>query len=444
MKKKFRIKDYIKKHREELEKNPYVRKVGKTIQYAPEFKIIAIELKKKGISIRGIFESHGLPYKEPKSNIYITNWTKQYEEKGKDAFYKETRGHNVNGKSGRPKKEKIITEEKVLIQEKMIEALMKENDALKKQLSQGRKVKINKNKYVPTQLIFKFIDELKNEIDVPIQTLCKYFKISRSGYYKWIKSEDKRKKREHQDKLDFKLIKDIWDKHKEYGYPRITMCLRNDIGVIMNPKKVYRLMKKFNIRSIVRKKNPYRHLYDAYKEHHYFENILDRNFDIDEPGTVFATDITYLLFNGQRYYLSVVKDLCTREIVAWKVSQGLGINLSIDVIDQLVERYGKDKLKNTLIHSDQGMHYSTPTYVNKLKELGIIQSMSRRGNCLDNAKMETFFGHFKDECKYYKAKDIKSLETILKDYMYYYNNSRYQWTLKKMAPAQYKNHLLVA
>ncbi|QVK18488.1 IS3 family transposase [Mycoplasmatota bacterium] len=444
MKKKLRIKDYIKKHRDELEKNPYVRKVGKTIQYAPEFKIKAVELKKKGVSIREIFESHGLPYKEPKSNTYITNWTKQYEEKGKESFFNESRGRNINGKSGRPKKEAITADEKVLIQEKIIEAQRQEIEALKKQLWQGRKVKIKENKYVPTQLVFQFIDDLKTKINVPIQTLCKYFNVSRSGYYKWIKSANKRRQRELQDKSDFKLISDLWVKNKEFGYQRITMHLRNDLGVVMNPKKVYRLMKKNGIRSTVRIKDPYKHLKDSYKNHHTFENVLDRNFDVDEPGTVFATDITYLIFNGYRYYLSVIKDLCTREIVAWKVSQNLSLDLSLDVINQLVERYGEENLKNTLIHSDQGLHYTNSMYVNKLKELNIIQSMSRKGNCLDNAKMETFFGHFKDECEYYDATDIKSLRFILNDYMNYYNHKRYQWTLKKMAPAQYRSHLLAA
>ncbi|NLG81489.1 MAG: IS3 family transposase, partial [Bacilli bacterium] len=97
-----------------------------------------------------------------------------------------------------------------------------------------------------------------------------------------------------------------------------------------------------------------------------------------------------------------------------------------------------------MIHSDQGGHYTNPTYVNKLKDLGVIQSMSRRGNCLDNAKMETFFDHFKDECPFFKAKSYEDIVKKLSDYMYYYNNQRYQWRLKKMAPVQYRNHLLSA
>lgn len=100
--------------------------------------------------------------------------------------------------------------------------------------------------------------------------------------------------------------------------------------------------------------------------------------------------------------------------------------------------------KNTIIHSDQGVHYSSPLYIHKLKELNVIQSMSRRGNCLDNAKMETFFGHLKEECDYKQAKCFDDLYKIISDYIDYYNNSCYQWGLKKMAPTQYRDHLLAA
>jgi len=441
---KLKLKEYVLEHREELEKNPNVSKVGKTIQYAPEFKLKAVEMKNQGYSNREIFESNNLPYSENKSRAYISKWLKQYNEQGKESLFIENRGKYSNGKAGRPKKEEITVDEKLMIQEKIIEALKMENDSLKKLLWQGKKVKGNENKFMPTKKIFEFIDELKQKIDIPTVSLCEYFDVSKSGYYKWSKNLPKQQIREEQDVSDFNLINEIWLDDKTMGYQRITMELRNEHGVIMNSKKVYRLMKKYGIRSTVRKKNPYKHLIDAYKEHYYFDNLLDRKFDVKTPGTVFATDITYLIFNNQRYYLSAVKDLCTREIVAWKVSRGLGVDLSIDVVKQMVEKYGANKIKSALIHSDQGMHYTNPTYVNLLKSLGIKQSMSRRGNCIDNAKMETFFGHFKDECKYQDAKNLGEITNIVGDYMNYYNKGRYQWTLKKMAPAQYRNHLLAA
>lgn len=440
-----KIKEYIEKHKEDLKKNPNISKVNKTIQYSPEFKIKAVELKIAGYSNREIFELNGLPYRANKATNYISRWKSQYELYGKESFYKESRGRNINGKAGRPKKEEISVEEKVLIQERIIEAQRLEIEALKKQLRQGRKVKkINENEFMPTQLIFKFINDLKGNIKVSIQTLCKYFKVSKSGYYKWVKNAEKRKNRELQDKADFDLINFIWSKKKEYGYLRINMHLRNDLGVIMNPKKVYRLMKKYGISSTVRRKNPYAHLNDAYKQHYYFDNVLDRQFDVKKPDTVYATDITYLIWGNNRYYLSAVKDLGSSEIPVWKVSKGLGLDLSLGVIDKLVNKLGKNKMKGIMIHSDQGVHYTNPSYVTKLKGLGVIQSMSRRGNCLDNAKMETFFGHFKDECKYHEAQTFEDLVKIIDDYMNYYNNQRYQWNLKKMAPIQYRNHLLAA
>lgn len=445
---KIRIKEYIEKHRKELELNPNVLKVGKVIQYSLEFKIKAVEMKKAGYSAREIYESNGLPFCEPKSRDYIRNWLKQYEQYGKESFYTERRGRNSNGKSGRPKKKIELSDaEKVLIQEKLIEVLRKENEELKKEYRLGKEVKKSENELniKPTQDIFRYIYELKDQVKVSIGSLCKYYEVSRSGYYKWVKTIPNRQKREEQDYADFLVIKETWLKHKKkHGYLRINMDLKNDKGIIMNPKKIYRLMKKYGIRAEIRKSNPYLEIMRANKEHNYFDNKLNRQFDVKKPDTVFVTDITYLIYGNQKYYLSVVKELCTREIVAWKLSKGLGINLSLGVIDQLIKKYGKEKLKNTMIHSDQGVHYTNPLYVNKLRELNIIQSMSRRGNCLDNAKMETFFGHFKDECDYKQAKDFQELYKIVDKYMKYYNHKRYQWTLNKMAPTQYRNHLKAA
>src|SRR5690554_5906310 len=143
---KIRIKEYIEKHRKELELNPNVLKVGKVIQYSLEFKIKAVEMKKAGYSAREIYESNGLPFCEPKSRDYIRNWLKQYEQYGKESFYTERRGRNSNGKSGRPKKKIELSDaEKVLIQEKLIEVLRKENEELKKGYRLGKEVKKSEN-----------------------------------------------------------------------------------------------------------------------------------------------------------------------------------------------------------------------------------------------------------------------------------------------------------
>lgn len=244
-----KIKEYIEKHRSELENNPNVSKVGKTIQYTPEFKIKAVELKIAGYSNREIFDSNGLPYRPDKATSYLTKWKDQYDLRGKDSFFKETRGRNINGKTGKPKKEKELTnEEKVLIQEKLIEVLRKENEELKKEYRLGKEVKQSGNEFniKPTQDIFRYIHELKDQVKVSIESLCKYYEVSRSGYYEWVKTIPNRQKREEQDYADFVVIEETWLKHnKKHGYLRINMDLKNDEGIIMNPKKIYRLMMKY-------------------------------------------------------------------------------------------------------------------------------------------------------------------------------------------------------
>ena len=174
-------------------------------------------------------------------------------------------------------------------------------------------------------------------------------------------------------------------------------------------------------------------------------NILDRNFSQTEPFKTFGTDITYLRDgNGQRLYLSILRDIASGEVIAHYWSRWLGLDLSLEIIRQAVYSIGKDHLENSLIHSDQGFHYTQPTYIATLKDLSIVQSMSRKGNCIDNAPTESFFGHLKDELDLSLCYTNDQVSIAIDDYIYYYNNHRYQWTKNKMAPVEYRNHLLAA
>ncbi|PGK38361.1 hypothetical protein CN907_14710 [Bacillus anthracis] len=158
-------------------------------------------------------------------------------------------------------------------------------------------------------------------------------------------------------------------------------------------------------------------------------------------GTVH--DITYLFYGqGKKVYLSCVKDSTTREILAYHVSSSLQMDIVYQTLDKLKERLGDTTHPEALLHSGQGTHYTHPEFQSRVREMGIKQSMSRRGNCLDNAPMESFFGHMKDElnCKTFQTLD--TLQLVIKDYMEDYNYNRYQWTLKKMTPIEYRNHLL--
>ncbi len=206
----------------------------------------------------------------------------------------------------------------------------------------------------------------------------------------------------------------------------------------MNHKKIIRIMKENNLITQIRKKNPYRMIMKTDKEHRTAANILNREFKQIIPRKVLCTDITYLYYGmGQRAYLSAVKDIASHEIVGWKLSNNLSLKFVLDSISHL-----KSETSNAIIHSDQGVHYTHPTYIAKVKELNLTQSMSRRGNCIDNSPMESFFGHLKDEVECRRARTFQELNVMIGEYLKYYNNERYQWDLKKMTPIQYRNHLL--
>jgi putative transposase len=143
-------------------------------------------------------------------------------------------------------------------------------------------------------------------------------------------------------------------------------------------------------------------------------------------------------------YLSAVKDIASREIVAWNLSRHLHMDLVSDTIKYMENNKDVTSLKNILIHSDQGFHFTSPTFVSRIKELGMVQSMSRKGNCIDNSPMETFFGHFKDEVDCRSCKTFEELQKLTQEYINYYNNERCQWDLRKMTPVQYREHLLAA
>ncbi len=206
----------------------------------------------------------------------------------------------------------------------------------------------------------------------------------------------------------------------------------------MNHKKVLRLMKKYDLLSKVRKKNPYKQIAKATQEHRSMENILKRNFSWITPLQKLWTDISYLHYNGTRAYISILKDMITWEVISHKVSQNLWIWFVLDTIQD-----AKKQLQIwSLIQSDQWWHYTHPSYQKLLKENWFIQSMSRKWNCLDNAPTESFFGHMKDELEYTHCKTFSELQEYCDHYIQYYNTKRPQWERKKMTPVEYRNHLL--
>lgn len=284
--------------------------------------------------------------------------------------------------------------------------------------------------------------KLKNKIGF----FCELAGVSRSGYYNYFspRSISKRNRQESKDLESYKNILAAYNfKKRSKGAKQIKMTLQNEFSINYNLKRIRRIMKKNNLVCPHRKANPYRRMMKATKEHTVLPNLLNRDFKQGIPGKVLLTDISYLFFkNGQKAYLSTILDASTNEVLAYNISKSLKIDIVTNTIDMLLQSSRIKLNKDVFIHSDQGVHYTSPIFQKKLKENKIGQSMSRRGNCWDNAPQESFFGHLKDETY---LKDCETFEELVKeidDYMSYHNNYRCQWNLKKMTPVQYRNHLL--
>lgn len=269
--------------------------------------------------------------------------------------------------------------------------------------------------------------------------LCLLANVSRSGYYKWNAGSKEKAK----DYDDYVLIKEIFDRGKgKYGWRTLQMKLRSEKGIQMNHKKIQRIKKEYGLLTKIRRVNPYKAIMKKSQEHRTFDNLLDREFKQEIPRRTFSTDITYIPFKSRFAYLSVVKDIASREVVSWCVSPHLHIDIVLRTLERLKKNINISSLENVMIHSDQGNHYTNPQFITGVKNLGMVQSMSRKGNCIDNAPVESFFGHFKDDIDYDDCKTFEELSLRIGKYMEYYNNERHQWNLKKMTPVEYRNHLL--
>jgi putative transposase len=190
----------------------------------------------------------------------------------------------------------------------------------------------------------------------------------------------------------------------------------------MNHKKIQRIMRKYGMKTKIRKKNPYKQMMKKSLEHRVFPNILQREFNQPIPFKVFCTDITYIPFESKFVYLSVVKDIASGEVISWKLSRGLDMQFVINTISNM-EQFNCD---GAIIHSDQGFHYTNPAYIKAVSNLGMIQSMSAKGKCIDNSPIESFFGHMKDELDYKSCQTFTELRLKIDEYMRYYNNERKQ------------------
>lgn len=267
--------------------------------------------------------------------------------------------------------------------------------------------------------------------------------VSRSGYYNWVRNASARQFRELRDETDFALILDAYN-YRGYakGARSIHMRLLHQ-GIRMNLKKIRRLMKKYGLFCPIRKANPYRRMAKALRTNAVADNHVNREFRLHGPRKILLTDITYIPYNGKFCYLSVVKDAFTEQVLSYVVSKSLEVDFVLETVNQLIQKHGTSLDTKVMIHSDQGCHYTSIKFRELINNYGLRQSMSRRGNCWDNAPQESFFGHMKDELadKKFNWNSFSVVCADIDDWMDYYNNDRGQWNLGKLSPNEYYNYI---
>ncbi|MCL9807506.1 IS3 family transposase [Flavobacterium amniphilum] len=274
------------------------------------------------------------------------------------------------------------------------------------------------------------MDELRHKYD--LQLLLNHMNMARSSYYYYhAKAELKDKYSQVKE-----LIKSIYHDHKgRFGYRRITLILKQK-NIIINHKTVLKLMRVLGLKSLIRVKK-----YRSYRgeQGKIAPNVLQRNFKADRPNEKWATDITEFNVLGKKLYLSPIIDLFNGEIISYELSERADSKQVFTMLKAFFKKIANNT--NLILHSDQGWQYQMKQYQRLLKEKGVIQSMSRKGNCLDNAIIENFFGILKSELFHLKKyKCVNQLKKEIKEYIEYYNHKRIKLNLKGMSPVEYRAH----
>ena len=250
--------------------------------------------------------------------------------------------------------------------------------------------------------------------------MCRFFGVSRSGYYSYVGHLD-------QAAHDAELAAIISEQQKKcdktYGYRRMWKWLKNTRKIHRNPKTILRIMKKYELLSEIRRRRKWKQMG---QQLHKYENLLDRNFQADRPNHKWVTDISYIHTGQGVLYLSVIRDLFDNSIVAYKTGTSQSVNLVLDTI-RLAMQKEKKVAAELQLHSDQGSQYTSQAYFDLTKEYGITPSMSRRGNCYDNAMAENFFSILKTECIYrHQASTFEEARGLIDNYIHFYNHQRIQ------------------
>ena len=278
----------------------------------------------------------------------------------------------------------------------------------------------------------KYIIIYRRKDKYSISEMCRFLSVSRSGYYDFVKRMDIPSK----DLPLAEKIRECQEKcGKTYGYRRVHIWLERN-GIYHNPKTILRVMQKYSLLSVVRRKK-----YHNYGNVlHKYPNLLNRDFKADRPNQKWVTDISYIKTMQGTLYLSVIRDLYDNSIVAYKTGTKQNVNLVLSTISAAKK---KEKVTAELqLHSDQGFQYTSHSYFKLTQSYGIIQSMSRRGNPYDNALAENFFSILKTECIYRtKLKTYAEAKSLIDEYIYFYNHERLQLKTK-LTPIEKRNQFV--
>lgn len=255
--------------------------------------------------------------------------------------------------------------------------------------------------------------------EYPVLVMCRLFGVSRSGYYDYCK----RIGRPEPDTELAEVLREQQERCRQtYGYRRMWLWLEKQ-GVHHNPKTVLRVMKKYGLLAEIRRARKWVQMEE---QTHKYENLLNREFQADHPNRKWVTDISYIHTGQGVLYLSMIRDLYDNSIVAYKMATQQTVSLVLDTI-RLAKRKEKVAAGRLQLHSDQGSQYTSQAYFDLTKEYGITPSMSRRGNCYDNAMAENFFSILKTECIYrQKIKSFQQARKLIDEFIHFYNYERIQ------------------
>ena len=267
---------------------------------------------------------------------------------------------------------------------------------------------------------FKYEVICAHREEYPVAVMCKFFGVSKSGYYDYVKRISRVEK-------DFELAEKISLQQKRcfqtYGYRRMHIWLEQQ-GIHHNPKTILRIMKKYGLLSEIRRRRKWQNLG---QQVHRYENLLNRQFHADRPNAKWVTDISYIHTKEGILYLSMIRDLYDNSIVAYKTASSQTVNLVLDTVRLAMRREKKKVAADLQLHSDQGFQYTSQAYFKLMQSYKITPSMSRRGNPYDNAMAENFFSILKTECIYrHKPKSLREANSMIERYIDFYNSERIQ------------------